>query len=231
MDRVAKAAQKEGTGASRCLSWAVAILAAIACAVIACVLQGCASYTPLTPEQIDATVEAVTNSNAYAEIVAMIKDKETKKKIVEAIEKEDVPLIIDNEEDAVPFSSLGFTYGKVKGSTCQLAPTARIKNLKVNNSGMSYEWIAGGCEELGAGGGHDHTKTSACLFVKNAAGQWVGGRFDAISSDRLTRGFKNITGEQYGGWKRDEFLASSEVLFVIVSDNGKWRTNVIRGSK
>ena len=227
MDYESDSAMNEGRGLCRVLVIA-AILGIIAAVVF---IAGCATYTPLTPEQIDATVAAVTNSNAYAEIVAQIRDRETQERVIEAIENEGIPLVIDSAEDAVPFSSLSFTYGGVKGSSCQLVKTARIKNLKADNSDMSYQWEVEGCEELGASSRTSYAGISACLFVKNSAGQWVGGRFDAISTSRLTRSFKNITGEQYRGWRRDEFYASKEVLFVIISDDCKWRTNVIRGSK
>ena len=221
--------QAEGRGVSLLMSHLAGLFFAIGLLGFL-FLPGCA--TPPTTEQIDATVEAVTNSQAFAELVAYIKDKETRDKIIEAIEKEEIPQIADSEEDAVPYSTLNFTYGGIKGSTCVLVKNARIEKLTVNNTGMIYRWKTPGCKELGAADDDKAFKgISACVFVKNAAGQWVGGRFDAISTSRTSRSFKNITGEQYRGWRRDEFLAATEVLFVIISDDCRWRTNVIKGEK
>lgn len=124
--------------------------------------------------------------------------------------------------DAVDFSSLDWAYGGFKGQSGKLAD-ARIKNLKVSSSGLSYSWEEGGCEQLGASGATD-ANCLACLFCR-IGGKWRGGKFDWISTSRVTRSFENIrTG--YNGWPKNAVEAADAYAFVIVSKDGKRRTNV-----
>jgi hypothetical protein len=92
---------------------------------------------------------------------------------------------------------------------------------------MSYGWVSGGCEQLGASGAADYDHTYACLFVSRN-GSWQGGKFDAISTSRVTRDFKNIYGEGYKGWPTNAVATGTDFVFVIVSKDGSKRTNVIR---
>jgi hypothetical protein len=90
---------------------------------------------------------------------------------------------------------------------------------------MSYKWVKGGCEQLGAS-----SRTAAdcicALFVKGKDGQWRGGKFDWISTSRMTRSFENIkTG--YHGWPSDSISTATAYAFVITSKDGKRRSNVI----
>ena len=167
-------------------------------------------------EQLDAAYD-VWEANYEADGGTIGNDAAT----VEAAEP------VPSGTDAVPFSSLAWAYGGFNGSSAIL-DTPRLSNASCNGSIYSYKWDVG----MSAWGASDsdYSKSICAAFVERD-GQWVGGRFDSISTSRTTRSFKNITGEQYRGWRRDEFYASKEVLFVIVSDNGKWRTNVIKGAK
>ena len=56
----------------------------------------------------------------------------------------------------------------------------------------------------------------------------VGGKFDWISSSRSTRDFKNIYGG-YGGWNLSNVPKTTTAAFVIVSKDGKWRSNIVVG--
>ncbi len=127
--------------------------------------------------------------------------------------------------DEVNFSLLQWTYGSFKGGDAKLGAQPRISGLKVNNSGMSYSWVSGGCENLGASSSSD-ASCVACLFCYSG-GKWVGGKFDWVSTSRRTRDFKNIH-EGYHGWSPTVFKNATAYAFVIVSKDGKSRSNVIR---
>lgn len=127
-------------------------------------------------------------------------------------------------EDAVDFSSLNFCWGGFKGGGAKLDSKARIYNLSVSSSGMSYKWLSGGCENLGASSSSD-ASCLACLFCL-IDGSWKGGKFDWISTSRTTRDFENVKGA-YGGWDKSAISKASKFAFVIISKDGKKRTNVI----
>lgn len=128
-------------------------------------------------------------------------------------------------EDSVDFGQLDFCWGGFKGGSAKLDAKARILNLSVSSSGMSYKWLSGGCENLGATSKDDYKHTVACLFCL-VGGKWRGGKFDWISTSRTTRDFKNIT-EGYVGWDREAVGKADKFAFVIIGADGKRRTNVI----
>ena len=130
--------------------------------------------------------------------------------------------------DEVDFSLLQWNYGAFDGGGAKLASKPRITGLKVNNSGMTYSWKSGGCENLGAASASD-ASCVACLFCYHG-GKWIGGKFDWISTSRRTRDFKNIH-DSYHGWSPSVFSKATAYAFVIVSKDGKTRSNVIRCGK
>ena len=117
-----------------------------------------------------------------------------------------------------------WAYGGFDGAGARPVGGCEIAALKVSASGMAYKWAKGGCELLGAS-----SRTSAdciaALFVRGADGEWRGGKFDWISTSRTTRDFKNVK-SGYGGWPKDAIQAARGFAFVIVSADGKRRTNV-----
>ena len=127
--------------------------------------------------------------------------------------------------DAVDFSSLDWCWGNFKAGGAQLVDGCRIGSLRVTSSGLSYAWEQGGCERLGASSRKDYSQTLACLFVR-IGGKWQGGKVDWISTSRTTRDHKNIR-EGYAGWRKDAIEAADAFAFVIVSKDGKKRSNVI----
>lgn len=127
-------------------------------------------------------------------------------------------------EDAVDFSSLAWNWGGFKGGSAKLDAKARIFNLAVKSNGLTYKWMQGGCENLGASSRED-ASCLACLFCL-IGGKWVGGKFDWISTSRTSRDFANISGG-YNGWDKQAISKATKFAFVIVSKDGKKRTNVI----
>jgi len=124
--------------------------------------------------------------------------------------------------DAIPFADLSFCWGGFKGSSAILS-TPRISALSVSFSRMSIRWDIG-LSGWGLSDG-DYTGALACLFCK-VDGQWIGGKFDWISTSRSTRDFKNIH-SGYGGWSVSDFNRAETYAFVVVSKDGKKRSNVI----
>lgn len=127
-------------------------------------------------------------------------------------------------KDEVDFGSLDFCWGSFSGGKAKLVDGVEITSLKVSGSGLSYKWAKGGCEKLGASSSTD-ASCLACLFCK-IDGTWKGGKFDWISTSRTTRGFENIT-DGHNGWQKDAVSKATEYAFVIVSSDGKKRSNVI----
>ena len=126
--------------------------------------------------------------------------------------------------DAVPFADLDWCWGGFKGGKAAPVGGVEIKSLKVSRDGMSYSWARGGCENLGASSSTDASCVAA-LFCR-IGGKWEGGKFDWISTSRRTRDFKNIS-EGYNGWDKQAVGKADKFAFVIVSKDGKKRTNVI----
>ena len=127
--------------------------------------------------------------------------------------------------DAVPFGSFPWNYGGFNGSGAA-ASEVTISGLHIAGKGMSFTYV----KDLSAWGlGSGSIGGVASLFVKNNAGQWVGGKFDFISSSRTTRSFTNIF-DGYKGWSLSDVPNPCEAAFVIVKSDGSVRSNVITGT-
>lgn len=130
--------------------------------------------------------------------------------------------------DAVDFSTLDFCWGGFKGGSAKAVDGVEIGSLKVSASKMTYKWVSGGCERLGAANKSD-ANCLACLFCL-IDGRWVGGKFDWISTSRTSRSLTNIA-EGYHGWDRDAVSKADAYAFVIISDGGRLRSNVTMEGK
>ena len=127
--------------------------------------------------------------------------------------------------DHVPFGSLKWTFGgKPNGSGARNGGVV-ISGARFSSRGVSFTYnhdLSAWGYSSGALGG------VACLFVQKTNGQWVGGKFDWISSSRRSRGFENVFGG-YAGWSLEGVPNPCAAAFVIVSPDGKRRSNVIAG--
>lgn len=130
------------------------------------------------------------------------------------------------EPDEVNFSELDFCWGSFNGAKAKLG-NGRIAALKIGGN-LAYKTTESWYKELDCSSKTD-ANALACLFCK-IGGKWQGGKFDWISESRTTRSFENISGG-YNGWKKDAIQAATEYAFVIISKNGKTRTNVITVAK
>ncbi len=126
--------------------------------------------------------------------------------------------------DAVAFSALDWCWGGFQGGKAKAVDGCRIGSLEVSSSGLSYSWEAGGCERLGAASETDYSHTVCALFCR-VGGKWRGGKFDWISTSRRTRDLKNCM-EGYGGWDKDAVGQADAYAFVVVSKDGRRRSNV-----
>ena len=125
--------------------------------------------------------------------------------------------------DEADYSAFTWAYGGFNGSRAALSEP-RIASLRMNGmSGLSYRWAGPDLSVWGLG--HTDAAALACLFVRRADGSWVGGKFDWISSSRTTRDFKNLGG--YKGWTLAGIPNPCRAAFVIVSADGRRRSNVI----
>ena len=125
--------------------------------------------------------------------------------------------------DEADYSAFTWAYGGFNGSRAAL-DKPRIASLRMNGmSGLSYRWAGPNLSAWGLS--HTDAAALACLFVRRADGSWVGGKFDWISSSRTTRDFKNLGG--YQGWTLAGIPNPCKAAFVIVSADGRRRSNVI----
>lgn len=131
---------------------------------------------------------------------------------------------MEEHSDVVSFSDLRWDYGGFNGSQASPAPGVEIVLDSVTASGLRYRYLEGSLSALSPENSHDNADCLACLFCL-LDGVWRGGKFDWISSDRLSRDFHNIeTG--YHGWPPDAIRRAAGFAFVIVSKDGKRRTNL-----
>lgn len=125
--------------------------------------------------------------------------------------------------DAVPFGALRWSYGGINGSGAKQT-SATIRGLSMSKNGLSFGWGSGKLSSWGLS--DDALGAYACLFVQDASGAWVGGKFDWISGSRSSRDFINVYGG-YGGWNLSNVPNPCSAAFVIISADKKKRTNVI----
>ena len=128
--------------------------------------------------------------------------------------------------DQVPFGSLSWTFGGKPVARGARNGGVVISGARFSAGGVSFSYV----KDLSAWGYSSGALGGvACLFVKKSNGQWVGGKFDWISSSRRSRDFANVYGG-YEGWSLAGVPNPCQAAFVIVSPDGKRRSNVIVGT-
>lgn len=127
----------------------------------------------------------------------------------------------DRTGDEVDFRMLAWTCGGFGGGGAVLG-VPRIGALKVSSSGLTLRWLTGleswGLARTDAG-------AIAALFCL-VDGHWRGGKFDWISTSRASRDFNNIR-SGYQGWRPADLDTADAYAFVVVSADGRRRSNVI----
>lgn len=123
--------------------------------------------------------------------------------------------------DEVEFARFQWKFGGFNGAGAQRDMSVELANLKNNGRVVSYTWVKG----LSAWGfGHTDAGAICAIFVQQADGSWVGGKFDWISTSRASRELKHL--ENYNGWNMT-LPINAPVAFVVVSADGRRRSNVI----
>lgn len=126
--------------------------------------------------------------------------------------------------DDADFDTLDFCYGGFDGSHAIRSDDVRIVLDSVSSSGLRYHYASGDLRSISPANTHDNPDCLACLFCRED-GSWKGGKFDWVSSDRLSRDFSNIrTG--YHGWPTYAVESADAYAFCIVSKDGRARTNL-----
>ncbi len=138
----------------------------------------------------------------------------------------DTPPGTTTSGDAVSYSSFNWIYGGFNGAKASHSGVS-ISSLRYSGNTLFFNYDT----DLSAWGlaSGDHTGALACLFVKNTAGQWVGGKFDWISSSRTSRGLEHCL-NGYNGWSMSGIPNPCEAAFVIVSPDGRRRSNALVGT-
>lgn len=192
---------------------------------------GCAS----TPQLPPGAVDFVTNSIQRA--ITQIEKTRERDAAQDPIPNGSTPEEMDDQDPATegatgvaPTSgsvagSLVFRHGGFNGSKAAEDPATQIGAFKFSSSGMSYKWTAG---DLGNWGlARTDAGALACAFYWSDKEQaWIGGKFDWISTSRLTRSWENVR-ERYNGWDPDAFFSAKRHAFCIVSKDGCRRTNLV----
>lgn len=135
----------------------------------------------------------------------------------------DDPAPAEAAATAAPSASLVYRYGGFDGSRAAEDPATQIAGLHISRSRLSYKWAKGSLRNWGLADSQAHAL--ACAFYWDGR-QWIGGKFDWISTSRTTRDWTNLDGG-YHGWNADAFWSAPKRAFCIVSKDGRKRTNLI----
>ena len=128
--------------------------------------------------------------------------------------------------DQAPFGSFKWTFGGKPVARGARNGGVVISGARFSEGGVSFSYV----KNLSAWGYADNALGGvACLFVRKSNGQWVGGKFDWISSSRKSRDFANVYGG-YEGWSLAGVPNPCQAALVIVSPDGKRRSNAILGT-
>jgi len=126
--------------------------------------------------------------------------------------------------DPLPPGKVAWCYGGFDGSRARHDARCRISSLRVSNpSGLTLKW------NTGVPGDWATDKSGLvifALFFQASDGSWKGGKIDWIDTSRSTRDLKNPAAG-YGGWNWSEYLAARKHAAVVVSADGRKRSNWI----
>jgi len=125
--------------------------------------------------------------------------------------------------DEVDFALFNWNFGGLNGANAKLTDVL-VSDVKFNSKGLSYKWKENNLSSWG----YERTQADGrtCVFYKKD-GKWYGGFFEWVSTSRTTRNWTNIK-EGYKKWKWNDIPNGAEGAFVILSKDGKKRTNVLK---
>lgn len=220
LDDLAEQAMNEGRGLCRVL--AVGVLLAVA-TVAGCVFTGCASI-------LDGISEAdIEKLDALAEKWKAKLEERYGGGTVETPTPKPPP-----EEPTVPgvppaatvdqldYALLRWQYGGVNASGAKL-DSPRLSSLSCNGRAVSYRWDVG----MSGWGLSNGDAGAICAVFFERDGKWIGGKFDWVSVSRSNRELKHV--ETYNNWPSSGIKLPwrGRVAFVVVSADGRRRSNVV----
>jgi hypothetical protein len=169
---------------------------------------GCYDYDELVPR--------------YDAISALGRAKRSSPNIPQPPDASTEPGADSTSLDEIDYSALAWCYGRPNGEKAMLDERVRIANLRVGSGGFRIDWV-GGLDAWGLS--HTDAGALACAFYRAGDGRMQGGKIDWISTSRSTRSWENID-DHYNGWQCSN--KKTEWAFVVLSRDGKRRSNVIR---
>ena len=195
-----------------CNTWmGYAIFSVIIILIVSAIIcvSGCISFGSVDMERLDKLADKwKARLEEY-----LGKDKD-------GAEQPDKP--VAGDIDQLDYSVLQWKYGGFNGANAKL-DSPRISNLRTDGKNVYYNW------DVGLGGwGLSHGDAGAiCAVFFLRDGAWVGGKFDWVSTSRAHRELKHV--EYYNNWSSSgvKLPHSGRVAFVVVSANGRYRSNVL----
>ena len=195
------------------------LLSSIAAAAL---LSGCASILGRIGEDDIAKLDALADK-----WIAKLEAKLAEQPAPETPETPDPetpadPAPADATVDQVDYALLKWQYGGVNAGGAQL-DSPRLASLSCNGRSVSYRWEVG-MSGWGLSNG-EAGAVCAAFFLRD--GQWIGGKFDWVSVSRTNRELKHC--EYYSNWGSSGIKLPwrGKVAFVVVSADGKRRSNVL----
>lgn len=147
-------------------------------------------------------------------------------KVVVPANKEEVEAPPGVPDEAV-YADFIWKYGGEKMPNARNDGSVVIALKKLSANAIDFSWE----KDLSAWGiARDHADALVCAFVQDGSGQWIGGKFDWISSSRTNRDFGHLgtaTTEGYKGWNLEGIPNPTRLAFVVVERNGRRRSNVV----
>ena len=124
--------------------------------------------------------------------------------------------------DAMDYALLRWQYGGVNASGAKL-DSPRLSGLSCNGRSVSYHWDVG----MSGWGLSNGDAGAICAVFFERGGQWIGGKFDWVSTSRSSRELKHV--ETYSNWPSSGIKLPwrGRVAFVVVSADGRRRSNVL----
>jgi hypothetical protein len=132
---------------------------------------------------------------------------------------------VDSESDEVDHRMFVWNLGDIYPHNDKLSQDhdTQIQSLHVSDDNLSFSWKKGSLSNWGYK--YNEKGAVACLFY-NVCGQWVGGRFDWVSTSQLHIPLTNILNNYYG-WDYRFINNAREFAFFIMDPSGRVRTNII----
>ena len=194
------------------------LLASIAAAAL---LSGCASILDRIGDDDIAKLDALADE-WIAKLEAKLAEPSEPDKPAPETPAPETPADPAPAVDQVDYALLKWQYGGVNASGAKL-DSPRISGLSCNGRSVSYRWDVG-MSGWGLGNG-DAGAVCAAFFLRD--GQWIGGKFDWVSVSRTNRELKHV--EYYSNWGSSGIKLPwrGKVAFVVVSADGKRRSNVL----